>query len=134
MERLTLGKQLTCQPVGTSYKRMVARCTLPDGRSLSCAAVAAGAATRWDRYWRQYGMEACRQPSDRRAIMLMRVSETYVSSWLGLIIPDDVDLLTGATMITTLSRSAMRNTSRGSRERLVDSASIVAPSATSRRS
>ena len=58
--RLTLGKRLVCQPVGTSYKRVVARCMLPDGRSLSCAAVAAGAAVRWDRYWRQYGMGACR--------------------------------------------------------------------------
>jgi endonuclease YncB( thermonuclease family) len=60
MERLTLGKRLTCQPVGTSYKRVAARCTLPDGRSLSCAAVAAGAAARWDRYWRRYGMGECR--------------------------------------------------------------------------
>ena len=58
--RLTLGKRLVCQPVDRSYKRVVARCTLPDGRSLSCAAVAAGAAIRWDRYWRQYGMGGCR--------------------------------------------------------------------------
>lgn len=60
MERLTLGKRLACQPMATSYKRVVARCTLPDGRSLSCAAVAAGAAVRWDRYWREYGMGECR--------------------------------------------------------------------------
>ena len=59
MERLTLGKRLSCQPVDTSYKRVVARCTLPDGRSLSCAAVAYGAATRWARYWRRYGMGGC---------------------------------------------------------------------------
>ena len=63
MERLTLGKRLTCQPVGTSYKRVVARCTLPDGRSLSCAAVAAGAAARWDRYWHRYGMGECKAAS-----------------------------------------------------------------------
>ncbi len=60
MSSMTLGKPLVCQPVDVSYGRIVARCTLPDGRSLSCAAVAAGAAIRWDRYWRQYGMGACR--------------------------------------------------------------------------
>jgi endonuclease YncB( thermonuclease family) len=60
VERLTLNKRLTCQPVGRSYSRIVARCTLPDGRSLSCAAIAAGAAVRWDRYWRQYHMGECR--------------------------------------------------------------------------
>ncbi|MEH3103719.1 MAG: hypothetical protein PGN12_07410 [Sphingomonas phyllosphaerae] len=60
MERLTLGKRLSCQPVGTSYKRVVARCTLPDGQSLSCAALASGAATRWDRYWRLYEMRGCK--------------------------------------------------------------------------
>ena len=57
---LVLGKRLTCQPTGKSYSRIVARCPLPDGRSLSCAAIAAGAAVRWDRYWRQYGMGECR--------------------------------------------------------------------------
>jgi endonuclease YncB( thermonuclease family) len=60
MSSLTLGKRLNCLPVGTSYKRIVARCTLPDGRSLSCAAIAAGSAVRWDRYWRQYRMDDCR--------------------------------------------------------------------------
>lgn len=57
---LVMGKRLTCQPTGKSYSRIVARCTLPDGRSLSCAAIAAGAAVRWDRYWRQYRMGDCR--------------------------------------------------------------------------
>lgn len=60
VSRLTLGKCLTCQPQGKSYSRIVARCTLPDGRSLSCAVIAAGAAVRWDRHWRQYGMGECR--------------------------------------------------------------------------
>ncbi len=59
MERLTLGKQLSCQMVGAIYKRVVARCTLPDGRSLSCRALAAGPATRWKRYWQQYQMGEC---------------------------------------------------------------------------
>lgn len=57
---LVMGKRLTCQPTGTSYSRIVARCTLPDGRSLSCAAIAAGAATRWDQFWRRYHMGECR--------------------------------------------------------------------------
>jgi endonuclease YncB( thermonuclease family) len=59
-EQLVLGKRLMCVAVDTSYRRVVARCTLPDGRSLSCATVAAGAAVRWDRYWRRYRMGACR--------------------------------------------------------------------------
>lgn len=60
VERLTLRQRLTCRAVDMSYGRVVARCTLPDGRSLSCAAIAAGAAVRWDRYWRQYHMGECR--------------------------------------------------------------------------
>jgi endonuclease YncB( thermonuclease family) len=58
--RLTLGRRINCQPVDRSYSRIVARCTLPDGRSLSCAAIAAGAALQWDRYWRRYRMGVCR--------------------------------------------------------------------------
>lgn len=58
--RLTLRKRLTCQPLDRSYQRVVARCTLPDGRSLSCAMIAAGVATRWDSYWRRYRMGECR--------------------------------------------------------------------------
>lgn len=60
VKRLTLGKSMVCQPVDRSYARVVARCTLPDGRSLSCAIVAAGAATRWNTYWRRYRMGGCR--------------------------------------------------------------------------
>ena len=60
VDRLTLNRTLSCQPVDRSYSRVVARCTLPDGRSLSCAIIAAGAATRWESYWRRYGMTACR--------------------------------------------------------------------------
>lgn len=58
--RLIYRQRLSCVQVGTSYRRFVARCTLPDGRSLSCAVIAAGAAVRWDRYWREYGMGECR--------------------------------------------------------------------------
>ncbi|MGY2733880.1 thermonuclease family protein [Sphingomonas sp. UYP23] len=60
VERLTLRRTMTCQPMGKSYSRVVARCTLPDGRSLSCAILAAGAAVRWDTYWRRYHMGECR--------------------------------------------------------------------------
>ena len=60
VSRLTLNQRLICQPMATSYKRVVARCTLPDGRSLSCATIAAGAAVRWDSYWRRYKMGECR--------------------------------------------------------------------------
>lgn len=60
VSRLTLNQRLICQPMGTSYKRVVARCTLPDGRSLSCTTIAAGAAVRWDSYWRRYKMGECR--------------------------------------------------------------------------
>lgn len=59
-QRLTLGRRLSCQPVDRSYQRVVARCTLPDGRSLSCALVAAGAADVWPSYWQRYGMGECR--------------------------------------------------------------------------
>jgi endonuclease YncB( thermonuclease family) len=58
--RLTLHRRLSCRSVDRSYDRIVARCTLPDGRSLSCALLAAGAAQRWDRYWRRYKMVECR--------------------------------------------------------------------------
>jgi len=60
VERLVLHHRLSCQPVDRSYNRVVARCTLPDGRSLSCAVIAAGAATRWPAYWRRYRMNECR--------------------------------------------------------------------------
>lgn len=59
-ERLTLRKTLACRSVDRSYSRVVARCTLPDGRSLSCALIAAGAAARWESYWRRYRMGGCR--------------------------------------------------------------------------
>ncbi len=56
---LVLRRRLTCQAIEPSYARIVARCRLPDGRDLSCAVIMAGAAARWDRYWRRYGMGRC---------------------------------------------------------------------------
>ncbi|WP_419808353.1 hypothetical protein [Sphingomonas sp.] len=60
VSRLVLNQRLTCTPVDRSWNRIVARCSLPDGRRLECAVIAAGAAVRWDRYWRRYGMGDCR--------------------------------------------------------------------------
>lgn len=58
--RLTLNRRLTCQPVGQSWSRIVARCRFADGRDLSCAVLATGTAAKWDRYWRAYRMGECR--------------------------------------------------------------------------
>lgn len=59
-ERLTLGKRLVCQPVDRSYNRIVARCALPNGNSLSCSLLARGAVTKWQTYWSKYNMGGCR--------------------------------------------------------------------------
>ena len=59
VERLVLGRTMTCVPVDRSYKRVVDRCTLPDGRSLTCATIAAGAAQKWEAYWRRYKLQPC---------------------------------------------------------------------------
>ena len=58
VDRLIYRQRLVCQPVGTSYARVVARCSL-GGVDLSCKLIAAGAAVRWDRYWTRYGMGRC---------------------------------------------------------------------------
>ena len=64
VSRLTLHQRLTCQPVGRSYQRVVARCTFVGSIGkpidLSCAAIAAGAAVRWPAYWTRYRMGECR--------------------------------------------------------------------------
>jgi endonuclease YncB( thermonuclease family) len=45
------GQDLTCQVTGTDrYRRIVARCELPDGRDIACEMVAAGMARDWPRY------------------------------------------------------------------------------------
>lgn len=50
MRRQVDGRDLRYEPVGKSYRRVVAIVTLPDGRDLSCLAIGAGAAVRWERY------------------------------------------------------------------------------------
>lgn len=52
------GRTLACVKVGTSYRRTVATCSI-EGRDLGCALLAAGSVARWDRYWREYGLEPC---------------------------------------------------------------------------
>ncbi|PTQ12921.1 hypothetical protein CLG96_01910 [Sphingomonas oleivorans] len=51
VQRIALGKRLTCVATGRSYGRTVAWCELPSGEPLSCAVIASGAGVRWDRYW-----------------------------------------------------------------------------------
>lgn len=42
--------RLQCDVTGKSHKRLTAWCRLPDGRDLSCRAISAGIAARWERY------------------------------------------------------------------------------------
>lgn len=57
--KLVLGKTLTCHPVGTSFARIVARCTLPDRSDLACSIVTLGAAEWWPEYVRRYHLRRC---------------------------------------------------------------------------
>lgn len=57
---MLVGRTLSCRSVDKSWGRTVAICALPGGRDLSCALIAAGAAVRWDSYWRRYKMRTCR--------------------------------------------------------------------------
>lgn len=51
MERLTAGAELRCEVKDVDpYRRIVARCDLPDGRDLACALVAGGWARDWPKY------------------------------------------------------------------------------------
>jgi endonuclease YncB( thermonuclease family) len=56
---MIVGRTLRCVQVGTSFRRVVATCQLPDGRDLSCALLSAGSVERWDRYWSEYRMGRC---------------------------------------------------------------------------
>ncbi len=57
--RMIQGKTLRCRVVGKSWGRIVGDCSLPSVARLSCAIIASGAAVRWDRWWKQYGLEGC---------------------------------------------------------------------------
>lgn len=52
------GRTLACVKVGTSYRRVVATCSI-EGRDLGCALLAAGSVARWDRYWSEYKLPRC---------------------------------------------------------------------------
>ncbi|GAA0729802.1 hypothetical protein GCM10009106_08380 [Sphingomonas japonica] len=57
--KLLHRQTLRCEPVGKSWERVVARCTLPSGQDVGCALVASGAAA-WEPVWaRRYKLEAC---------------------------------------------------------------------------
>lgn len=59
VSRLVMGKTLACHQVGTSYARIVARCTLPDRSDLACSIVTLGAAEWWPGYVRRYHLRRC---------------------------------------------------------------------------
>ena len=50
LERMVLGKLLSCRQVGTSYNRTVAWCRLPSSEDVSCAMIETGTTLRWERY------------------------------------------------------------------------------------
>jgi endonuclease YncB( thermonuclease family) len=58
-ERLVLHKTLTCQPVGRSFKRVVASCRLPDGQDTRCQLTSSGATVDWPAYVTRYGLKRC---------------------------------------------------------------------------
>jgi endonuclease YncB( thermonuclease family) len=58
LERMILGKTLRCQALGTSYKRIVASCTI-NGIDIRCRLIASGAVADWERYRRAYGLRRC---------------------------------------------------------------------------
>jgi len=48
---LTAGQELRCEEMDRDrYDRVVARCTLPDGRDIACEMVKMGAAWDWPKY------------------------------------------------------------------------------------
>ena len=65
LTQLTLNKKLSCLPAGNEGDYIVAKCTLPDGRDLACAMIAARAAVRSDVSWRRYGLQDCRSTAPR---------------------------------------------------------------------
>lgn len=51
LRAITGGVELRCDLVGADrYRRIVARCDLPDGRDVACEMVAQGHARDWPRY------------------------------------------------------------------------------------
>jgi endonuclease YncB( thermonuclease family) len=63
LETLALGHVADCRPTGTSYRRIVARCSVAGSRGkqfdLSCAQVTAGAAVIWRRFDPDHRLDRC---------------------------------------------------------------------------
>lgn len=59
LTKLTLGKALSCLPVGNEASVIAAKCTLPNQRDLACTLIGAGAGVRSDPAWRRYGLQDC---------------------------------------------------------------------------
>lgn len=57
--RLLLRQTLACEPLGTSWRRIVARCSL-NGRDVGCALISLGAAAPWPKYRQRYGLGECK--------------------------------------------------------------------------
>lgn len=51
--------KLTCEPMGKSHKRITAWCRLPSGSDLSCVAIRAGVAVRWEKFDRGSRLKGC---------------------------------------------------------------------------
>ena len=50
---------LQCVATGKSHARVTAWCSRPDGADLSCEAIRAGVAARWDKYDRAGHLSGC---------------------------------------------------------------------------
>ncbi|WP_129792589.1 thermonuclease family protein [Sphingosinicella sp. CPCC 101087] len=59
LDRLAVGRRLTCHQVGTSYRRVVAWCETPTGEDLSCAMVRSGTVLRWARHDPNHRLVGC---------------------------------------------------------------------------
>ena len=59
LERLTLGKKVSCLPAGNEGPFIVAKCTLPDRSDLACTLIKSRAALRSDASWKRYGIGEC---------------------------------------------------------------------------
>lgn len=57
--RLLHRQTLTCAPVGQSWRRIVATCSL-NGHDVGCTLVTMGAAVEWPEYRRRYGLARCK--------------------------------------------------------------------------
>jgi len=54
---------LRCTPTGMSHSRITAWCTRSDGRDISCEAIRAGIAERWDKFDRARRLASCEKRS-----------------------------------------------------------------------